>query len=46
MLSKGCGDMIERAIVCVVPLPFSGDQGMEGMMKIIIPLGIKAISTF
>src|SRR5262245_29452604 len=37
--------ILKVAEVCVVAFAFSGQQGMKRMMKVVIPLGVKPVST-
>jgi hypothetical protein len=42
----GLGKLAELSKVLIIAVPFPGQQGMEAVVKIVVPLGIEVIPSF
>ena len=43
-LAVGGGELGEFAEIGVIPLPLAGQQGVQGMVEVVVPLGIEAVA--
>ncbi len=45
-LPEGLSELVEIAKILIVSAPLSGQEGVEAMVKIVVPLGVQSIPSF